>query len=204
MKIFKKVMKQFAKPSGFLGIIAGNIMAKRGSNIERSEWGISLLNIQPSDNVLEIGFGPGIALSKINKFVLEGKVYGIDHSELMVNKATKLNHNSIKNGNMKLFNKSIDELPNFDEKIDKVLDVNSFQFWREPVTALKNIKNKMNDKGVIAIVHQPRKPGATDKDAEKAGEKFKAFVQEAGFANVKVEWKKMEPVSVICVIGNKN
>ena len=32
------------------------IMAKRPSNIERSDWGIDLLDIQPTDNVLEIGF----------------------------------------------------------------------------------------------------------------------------------------------------
>ena len=55
MGIRGKVAEQFGKPSGFLGSIAAFIMAKRSSNVERNVWGVSLLSIQPSDHVLEIG-----------------------------------------------------------------------------------------------------------------------------------------------------
>ncbi|MCP4897122.1 MAG: hypothetical protein GY906_09135 [bacterium] len=48
MSLWKKVAEQFGKPSGFLGSVAGFIMANRSSNIERNEWGIGLLDIQPS------------------------------------------------------------------------------------------------------------------------------------------------------------
>lgn len=88
MSLWEKIAEQFGKPSGLLGSIAGFIMSKRGSNIERIEWGISLLNIQPSDNLLEIGFGPGISIPKMIDSVKDGIIYGIDHSELMVKKAS--------------------------------------------------------------------------------------------------------------------
>ncbi len=41
MGLWGKIVGQFGKPSGFLGSIVGFIMAKRSSNIERNEWGIT-------------------------------------------------------------------------------------------------------------------------------------------------------------------
>jgi len=59
MSLVEKVVAQFARPTGFWGNIAGFIMGHRPSNLERNAWAISLLNLQPSHRVLEIGFGPG-------------------------------------------------------------------------------------------------------------------------------------------------
>jgi len=47
---------QFAKPSGTMGWIAGHLMAMK--NGHRSTWVFSLLDLKPTDRVLEIGFGP--------------------------------------------------------------------------------------------------------------------------------------------------
>ena len=69
MKIWKFVVSQFGKPEGLFGKLAGFIMSTRPSNIERSDWGISLLDIQSTDNVLEIGFGPGIAIQKMSEIM---------------------------------------------------------------------------------------------------------------------------------------
>ena len=48
--------KQFAKPTGTMGWVAGHLMAMK--NRERSEYVFSLLELKASDRVLEIGFGP--------------------------------------------------------------------------------------------------------------------------------------------------
>lgn len=55
--------------------------------------------------------------------------------------------------------------------------------------------------GTIAIVHQPRKPGATDEDTEVAGNRFMKVLQEAGFKEIRVEMRIMKPVSAICLLG---
>jgi ubiquinone/menaquinone biosynthesis C-methylase UbiE len=201
MSIWEKVVKQFGKPSGYLGSIAGFIMAKRSSNIERNEWGISLLNLQPSDYVLEIGFGPGVAIQKMCNLVTEGIIYGIDHSELMVKKASDRNKNAILSGKVKLMLASVSELPIFDNPIDKVLDINTFQFWNDPVKSLQEIKRIMKPNGSITIVHQPRKPGATDQDSTNAGHQFSKYLEKAQFKNIRIEKKLMKPVPTVCVLG---
>jgi len=55
------IASQFRKPSGLLGRLIGNGMA-RGNEAE-ARWTIDLLNIQADTRVLEIGFGPGVAIS---------------------------------------------------------------------------------------------------------------------------------------------
>jgi hypothetical protein len=63
MSTIATVYSQFHRPAGLLGRVVGWIMANRPSNIERSRWTVDLLNVQPTDHVLEIGFGPGLALA---------------------------------------------------------------------------------------------------------------------------------------------
>lgn len=89
MGIFKKFALQFGKPEGMLGGIAGRLMAS--TNVEKNKWTISLLNIQSSDYVLEIGFGPGIATELVSKVIHDGHYVGIDYSDVMLRQARKRN-----------------------------------------------------------------------------------------------------------------
>ena len=67
-----------------VGRLAGWIMAHRRSNIERNRWTVGLLDIQETDHVLELGFGPGLAIEQVARLATKGRVVGIDHSALMV------------------------------------------------------------------------------------------------------------------------
>ena len=52
-------------------------MARTRSNYERAQWTISLLGIKPGDRILEIGFGPGIAIELASRLVGDGRVVGL-------------------------------------------------------------------------------------------------------------------------------
>lgn len=60
-RLVRRIVGQFGHPEGLAGRLAGWFMAHRPSNLRRSAWVVSLLDVQPTDRVLEIGFGPGIA-----------------------------------------------------------------------------------------------------------------------------------------------
>ena len=202
MNAWQIVTAQFGKPSGFLGSMAGFIMTYRTSNRERNTWAVDLLNLHLADNVLEIGFGPGIALEMMSRLISTGIIYGIDHSEKMYLLAQKRNQNALASGRMKLFLGSVSELPELSHRFDKVLDVNSFQFWNDPLESLQVIKKRMKKGGTIAIVHQPRKPGSNESHAIDAGSRIASFLKDAGFDKVIIHKKKMKPVAAICVLGN--
>ena len=90
-KTMKAMVGQFLRPHGLGGRAAGWVMAKRGSNRERNIWAVGLLDVQPHDRVLEIGFGPGIAIQEFARHATSGLVVGVDHSEVMVRQARKRN-----------------------------------------------------------------------------------------------------------------
>jgi trans-aconitate methyltransferase len=202
MSLVEKVVAQFAQPTGLWGNIAGLIMAHRPSNLERNAWAISLLNLQPSDRVLEIGFGPGVAIQKMSEIVPHGVIWGIDHSEVMFRQASKRNQQAISAGRVRLALTSVSQLPAFDGPFDKILDVNGFQFWDKKIEVLRQLREQLRLGGIIALVHQPRNLGATEADAAEAGERFTRDLELAGFKDIKVERKLMKPVSTVYVQGS--
>lgn len=54
MGMMHKLAEQARRPSGFFGKLASRVMVR--ANQEGIEWTIELLDIQPADRVLEIGF----------------------------------------------------------------------------------------------------------------------------------------------------
>src|SRR5215207_2474 len=90
-RVTAAVRAQFGRPTGFWGCAAGLLMAHRSSNRRRNAWAVSLLDVRPEDRVLEIGFGPGLAIRELGRLAAEGYVCGIDHSELMLRRAKRLN-----------------------------------------------------------------------------------------------------------------
>jgi ubiquinone/menaquinone biosynthesis C-methylase UbiE len=198
--IFRRVAPQFGRPTGPLGRGAGWIMESRASNRERNKWAVSLLDIQPSDRVLEIGFGPGVAIREIARIAAEGYVCGIDHSEVMVRQASRRNAEALRSGRVDLRLGSVESLPKFDEPFDKILAVNAIQFVADPVECLADLRALLVVGGRVAIAHQPRCPGATDETSELSGRRIAAQLAQAGFSDVRVETLKLKP-AVVCVLA---
>lgn len=197
------LVSQFHQPHGFGGRAAGWVMAKRGSNRERNIWAVGLLDVQTQDRVLEIGFGPGIAIQEFARRATSGLVVGVDHSEVMVRQARKRNAAAVSAGRVDLRLGSADALPAFDAPFDKILAVNSLMFWDDPVARLKELHDLLRPGGELAIAYQPRGPGSTDEVAARTGRQIAAHLTEVGFTEVCVETLALKPTVVVCVLGVK-
>lgn len=197
------LVSQFHQPHGIGGRAAGWVMAKRGSNRERNVWAVGLLDVQAQDRVLEIGFGPGIAIQEFATRATSGLVVGVDHSEVMVQQARKRNAAAVSAGRVDLRLGSADALPAFDAPFDKILAVNSLMFWDDPVARLKELHDLLRPGGQLAIAYQPRGPGSTDEVAARTGRQIEAHFTEVGFTAVRVETLALKPTAVVCVLGVK-
>jgi ubiquinone/menaquinone biosynthesis C-methylase UbiE len=200
-KTMRAVVGQFLRPHGFGGRAAGWVMAKRGSNRERNIWAVGLLDVQPHDRVLEIGFGPGIAIQELARHATSGLVIGVDHSEVMVRQARKRNAAAVRAGRVDLRLGSAEALPGFDTPFDKILAVNSLLFWDDPVARLKDLHNLLRPGGQIAIVYQPRGPDATNEVAARTGQEIAEHFATIGFTDVRVETLALQPTDAVCVLG---
>jgi SAM-dependent methyltransferase len=200
-KTMRAMVRQFRRPHGMGGRAAGWVMAHRESNRKRNVWAVGLLDVQPDDRVLEVGFGPGIAIEELARRATSGRVVGVDHSEVMVRQASRRNAAAVRDGRVDLRLGSAEALPGFDAPFDKMLAVNSLMFWDDPVARLKQLRGLLVPGGRIAIVFQPRAPGSTDETAARAGEEIAAHFATAGFIDVRVETLALQPTAVVCVLG---
>jgi SAM-dependent methyltransferase len=199
-RVTAAVRAQFGRPTGLWGRAAGLLMAHRPSNRRRNAWAVSLLEVRPDDRVLEIGFGPGLAILELGRIAREGYVCGIDHSELMLRQARRRNAGGIRRGVVDLRLGSVDELPAFETPFDKILAVNATLFWSEPDARLAGLRRLLRPGGLIAVAHQPRGPGASDEIAAARGRQVAAALVRAGFSKVRVETMRLRP-AVVCGLG---
>ena len=151
MGLMQKFFEQFAHPKGVLGRVVGTIMAYNPSNRERMRWTLSLLHIQGNDRVLEIGFGPGLAIEQISKITPDGFIGGVDHSEVMVRQARKRNASAIREGRVDLRLGSVSNPPAFGKPFDKIFSINSIQVWENPVEDLKGLRQLLKSGGRMIL-----------------------------------------------------
>lgn len=203
MSLRESIVGQFRQPRGFWGWVAGRVMQSRGSNRERMVWTVDLLDLKPTDHVLEIGFGPGISTERVARVVTAGRVVGVDHSELMVATARIRVQRAGLDGRVELHAASVANLPKFGADFDKVFAINSFPFWPDKPAHLAALRGAMKPGGAIALTSQPRTPKATAETTEKNGREYERYLKDAGFTDVRLEWKRDLSPPAVCALAKK-
>jgi ubiquinone/menaquinone biosynthesis C-methylase UbiE len=196
------IFQQFSKPTGWLGWWIGQLMDVK--NRKLSKWVIELIQIQPNDCILEVGFGPGMGIRRANAIATHGFVAGIDHSEVMVHQAKKRNAAAIQAKQVDLRCASTSSIPYPDITFDKIFSINVVQFWTDPLEVLAELQRVLKPGGLITLAIQPRIPNATELTSQATGKFLVNLLTAAGFGQVRLETKPMRPVSIVCVLGIKN
>jgi ubiquinone/menaquinone biosynthesis C-methylase UbiE len=143
------LMHMFGRPEGVLGRLGGVIMAR--TNEGCGAWVTELLEVGPTDTVLEVGFGPGVIVQRLSKLASRGHVAGIDPSREMVEQARARNAPAIQNGRVDLRRGSVDRLPFDNNSFDKVLAINSMQVWPDAAAGLQEIRRVMKPAARVAL-----------------------------------------------------
>jgi SAM-dependent methyltransferase len=198
--VLHAVVRQFGRPTGAGGRVAGWIMAHRSSNVRRNEWAVELPDLAPDAHVLEIGFGPGVAIAALARAVPKGRVYGVDHSPVMLRHARRRNAAAVRSGLVHLEVAPVELVPPFDAPLDAILAVNTVGFWPEPVERLTELRVRLRSRGRIAVVAQPRCPGATEATTRAAARETTAQLERAGYVGMQVDTLELRPAAV-CVIA---
>jgi SAM-dependent methyltransferase len=197
---------QFARPHGSLGWLAGWIMAARGSNRLRNHWTVNLMRIEPQHRVLEIGFGPGLALAEVCARLAGGCAVGIDHSAAMVRMAGVRNRRALASGGLSLLQASAEDPGGMADPVlagpfDRIFAVNVAQFWRKPEEVLRRLVARLSPEGAIYLTFQPRGGDTTDAAASAFGAAMAARMHAAGLERTRIEELHDVSPMAVCVIG---
>ncbi len=150
MKSFAKyVAKQFGNPSGFGGTIVHFIMNKQ--NVQQYNAVQDNIHIQPTDIVLDVGFGNGYLIKKLLEQNPQ-KVCGIEISQDMLNKVSRKLKHLISEGKLGLCLADIKKLPYSDSFFDKICTVNTLYFWDDVERSFAEIKRTLKPNGIFINV----------------------------------------------------
>jgi SAM-dependent methyltransferase len=196
------IYRQFERPHGVLGALAGFVMSHRPSNRERNRWTVDLIAPARDARVLEIGCGPGLALAALCDRVTIGRVVGLDHSPLMLAQAAKRNARAIEAGRLHLHLGGLDALGELSGNFDIVYSINVAMFWRDRSAALRAIRAVLRPGGLFATTYQPRHPQAKSRDAVQFAEQLSDAMDGFGFIDIRTEQLDL-PLPAACVLGRR-
>ena len=183
------LMRMFGHPKGVLGRLGGVIMAR--VNREAAVQIIEGLEVRPGDKVLEVGFGPGVAIQLLLHRVSAGSVAGVDYSQEMVRQAAARNAAALRNRRVDLRYGSVERLPFADETFDKALAINSMQTWPDARAGLREIQRVLKHGGNVALGFTVNSGQPKDGVAE--------LLTAAGFAEARI----VDRPKLFCAIATK-
>jgi len=168
---------------------------------------VELLNVRPGDRVLEIGYGPGLALADVVNRVGPGTVCGLDHSETMRGVAAARNRHALADGRLRLYVGRVEDLAagkvsGLDGPFDRIYGINTAMFWSNRAAIFGALAERLAAGGRIAVTHQPRTGERTDAAAEAAADGIAADMCAAGLTDVHiVRLRELSPMAV-CTMGH--
>lgn len=141
---------QLQQPSGFFGSrFIGKMMNK--GNAELDQFAFRCADIKASDHLLEIGFGNGQLLQQLCEVVNEGKVFGADISEELINQVSNRLKDHIESKKLKLHLSGVSELPLGNNSIDTVITNNTIYFWPNPLKDAEELFRILKPQGKLVI-----------------------------------------------------
>lgn len=116
---------------------------------ERIERFAESMNIQPSDRVLEIGCGHGLAATLVCQRLGSGRFVAIDRSSKMVAAATQRNKVYVDAGVARFLESTLEQLDLGEEKFDKVFAMRVRLFHEEPELACQLAQRWLKADGTL-------------------------------------------------------
>jgi SAM-dependent methyltransferase len=200
-RVVPALVRQAHQPTGVLGNLLGWVLGRRPSNVARNRWVVDLLDLKPSDVVIELGCGPGVAVAAMAQRVVTGSVVGVDHSAVMIRQARRRNRAAVRSGRVRLALRSVEDLHDIRGPFDVALAVNTVGMWPNPSATLRGLREMLRPEGTIALVSQPRCPGADPATSVAAADELASLLLQAGFTNLRTRMLALNPPAA-CVLAS--
>lgn len=163
---------------------------------ERHIWAADILQVQPSDIILEIGCGPGVTAHLVAEKLESGELHLNDRSEKSVVQALKKADRYVDKGMVKPIIGSFGKVDLLSSYYDKVYCFNVRLLMEDNPHELSLVKKLIARDGLFYLFFQP--PYHLP---DKMTESSKKNLEKNGFEVVHSEVRQMSPGPSICHIA---
>lgn len=133
--------------------------SRRRAVPERLRWAVQQLDLSPDDHVLEIGCGPGVAMSLICDQLEHGRIVGIDRSATAIRRAAARNADHVAAGTAQLLQVELAALTLPGERFDVIFAVNVNLFWVRPAALeLRRLRALLREGGALCLCYEAPDP----------------------------------------------
>ena len=194
-------------PKGFLGKVLFAWMTPK--TIAHARWTADLLDIQPEDKIIEIGFGNGANIKLLLQKAIRGSVTGVEISKTAIEMASKKNAKAISEGRVKLHLAQGNAIPTENDVFDKACSVATAYVIEDPGAVFEEMFRVLKPKGRAAITFPVRenfmrfKPVATEGFYLHELTDLEAAFHNAGFVNCRTERNDRVKFGAHCILGEK-
>lgn len=149
----KELIINARKPVGELG---QQILDRMNESHEMmAQWGVTHLDIKKDSKILDIGCGGGRNIQRFSQIISdEGRVVGIDYSEVSVEKSFELNKEAIERGIVNVLHGSVSEMPFYDGTFDIVTGFETIYFWPDLINDLREVNRVLKKGGIVFFCNE--------------------------------------------------
>jgi arsenite methyltransferase len=206
MTVSRLIARQLGHPSGIPAIFAAWLWNRRNAPLNDAVF--DLLALEPTDRVLEIGFGGGYLLGRISAIVTEGLLAGIDISPVMVAQCENRYRKKIEEGRLELKHAAAEALPYPSGNFTKVCSTNSIFYWQDVSRAISEIERVLVPDGSLVLCFTcksslEKRNFASNIQLFEADE-IQALLTAKGFQSIRTALSTDQHREFICVTGKKS
>ncbi len=194
MILRKQMMNNAKKPVGFLGRIKVRKM-NTGDHERLAQWGFDHIFLIGKEKAIDLGCGGGANVKKLLKMLPEGRVAGLDYSEVSVRCSRETNAEDISAGRCKIVQGTVSQIPVKDNSVDLVTAFETVYFWPDLKKSFEEVFRILKNNGTFLITNDS--DGKNKKSLEWAdyvdgltlytGDELEQLLQETGFCRISID-----------------
>ncbi len=208
MGFMKKLFSNTKKPEGFWG----KMMAKGmngGSHAVLAKWGLSHIKIEGNSYILDLGCGGGANVGRLLELAPQGKVAGLDYSEVSVKTSRETNRKAIEDGKCKILQGDVSKIPFPNESVNLVTAFETIYFWPELEQSFAEVYRVLKPAGRFLITNESDGKNEASLKWTKVidgmrvytGAELEDILKKVGFSQIEID--DQEDKDRICVVATK-
>jgi SAM-dependent methyltransferase len=200
--LIRVVGKQLQHPKGMLGKVLYGWMT--ATTLAHARWTAELMDVQPGDDILEVGFGNGANIELLAERAPNGHVAGAEISRTAIEMASRRNARAISQGRVTLHQAAGGALP-----FDMACTVATMYVIAEPGAVFEEMHRVLKPGGLAAVTFPIRETFMRFKPAQAEGfhmhelADLQAAFRNAGFTETRTERNDAVRFGAHCMLGRK-